>query len=273
MNLKNFKIDLLEKELSDYDIGIKWANVNFELEKYLLEEGYHSINEVPNGVPSEPLDDPALDEMFVWMPFNAANARILVQLPAPKKKSRIIPKIKSRLALINKKTIIGIGQFLGADERQEFYQFNFGPDLIPKDSYVVYDDEKILLEEPDKRLGNGIKERFFAEGGAGLQLAGAGGGFGGSKGGIPLPGAPVGFLWKPISESNGKLVVLVPEGGKNGGCSVNGEGGAYSGTANGGREHYRYSKPGGAYPPGVACVTVMGTFIIPDPALRYEGAG
>ena len=65
-------------------------------------------------------------------------------------------------------------------------------------------------------------------------------------------------LWKPVSESNGNCVVLLPSNmtGKVKGVTVRGpngqaiERGDYSSVANGGREHYRFNKPGGQYPAG-----------------------
>ncbi len=58
-----------------------------------------------------------------------------------------------------------------------------------------------------------------------------------------------GFLWKPVSDSNGNLVVLLPSqyNGKVSSVSVNGERGSFSGIANGNRTHWRFSKPGAAY--------------------------
>jgi hypothetical protein len=67
-------------------------------------------------------------------------------------------------------------------------------------------------------------------------------------------GGSGGFLWKPVSESNGKLVVLLPGSlrGKVSGCSISGsfgsETGSFAGdTHNGNRPHYRFSKSGGSY--------------------------
>lgn len=68
-----------------------------------------------------------------------------------------------------------------------------------------------------------------------------------------------GFLWKPTSDKNGDLVVLLPkkltgrveevrvlspDGKKTLGK------GKYSGVGNGDREHFRFSKPGSGYPDG-----------------------
>jgi hypothetical protein len=79
-----------------------------------------------------------------------------------------------------------------------------------------------------------------------------------------------GFLWKPISESDGKLVVLLPAS-QTGSVSYAElysslppseetllEKGRFSGdTHNGGRAHFRFSKPGGAYPDGAYVVATL----------------
>ena len=79
-----------------------------------------------------------------------------------------------------------------------------------------------------------------------------------------------GFLWKPISESNGNLVVLFPPN-LTGNISSAGiysslppsyenliEEGDFSGdNHNGGRAHFRFSKPGGSYPDGVYVVAQL----------------
>lgn len=69
-------------------------------------------------------------------------------------------------------------------------------------------------------------------------------------------GSTAGFLWKPESDSDGKLAVLLP-------TSLAGqiqnvvlkdsndtvlEEGRYAGNGNGGRDHYRFNAPGGSYP-------------------------
>lgn len=69
--------------------------------------------------------------------------------------------------------------------------------------------------------------------------------------GIGPTGQGGGFLWKPVSESTGKLAVLLPPQytGKVSGVYIAGagEGGAYGGVGNGGRTHWRFSKPGAQY--------------------------
>ena len=62
------------------------------------------------------------------------------------------------------------------------------------------------------------------------------------------------FLWKPESESNGKLVVLLPSSlrGQVSSCTISGsfgsENGSFAGdTHNGNRPHYRFSNHGSQY--------------------------
>jgi hypothetical protein len=68
-----------------------------------------------------------------------------------------------------------------------------------------------------------------------------------------------GFLWKPVSDKNGDLVVLLPKKltGKvhevrvlspDGKTTLST--GKYSGVGNGNREHFRFSEPGSSYPDG-----------------------
>lgn len=109
---------------------------------------------------------------------------------------------------------------------------------------------------------------FAGTGGAG----GSGGsGSGSSTPGLPLVGVPVGFLWKPISDSTGKLAVLVPAGA--GVVYVSGSAGDYGGNGNGGRDHYRFPQSGGAYGMNVNVTFGSNSVIIPDGSLRYEGVG
>ena len=95
-----------------------------------------------------------------------------------------------------------------------------------------------------------------------------------------------GFLWKPVSESDGRLVVLLPgslrgqlksvaiydQHPDNGGRQI--ERGRFSGdTHNGGRPHYRFDRAGSAYPDGVYVVAKLRdgrqeTFQINDSASR-----
>jgi hypothetical protein len=65
---------------------------------------------------------------------------------------------------------------------------------------------------------------------------------------------PSGFLWKPISESDGKLVILLPPSyvGRVEMVSVVRDGvivdvGRFAGVHNGGRPHYRFGSRGANY--------------------------
>ena len=72
-----------------------------------------------------------------------------------------------------------------------------------------------------------------------------------------LLGKTGGFLWKPISDKNGDLAILIPKqltGKVKEVRILNPDGtksiakGKYSGVGNGNREHYRFAKPGSGYP-------------------------
>ena len=93
-----------------------------------------------------------------------------------------------------------------------------------------------------------------------------------------------GFLWKPVSESTGDLVVLLPSayrGGRvastkvySGGAFL--EQGRYTGDANGNRPHYRFSKSGASYGKNITVVATLQdgvtqqSWSVPDGARRTE---
>ena len=85
-----------------------------------------------------------------------------------------------------------------------------------------------------------------------------------------------GFLWKPVSESNGNLVVLFPKDFTETfqSVTVNGESGNFSGFANGDRQHWRFSKSGAEYEaPAIVKAISMGgecEWVIPNPSERTE---
>jgi hypothetical protein len=97
-------------------------------------------------------------------------------------------------------------------------------------------------------------------------------------------GGDTGFLFKPVSDSDGKLAILLPPRLTGLAASVrllspSGdilESGRYSGNGNGGREHFRFNKPGGGYPDGLAVeVALKGgeivRYIIEETSERNEG--
>ena len=90
-----------------------------------------------------------------------------------------------------------------------------------------------------------------------------------------------GFLFKPVSDSTGKVAILMPPSltGKVQSVSIYSnnrvENGNYGGVGNGFREHFRFSEPGSKYPPNsqVRVTLYDGTthnVTIPNPLLRYE---
>lgn len=94
-----------------------------------------------------------------------------------------------------------------------------------------------------------------------------------------------GFLWKPVSDSDGKLVILLPTTMKGRVRSVrilspNGAEviarGRSTGYANGDRQHFRFTKKGAHFPDG-ALVSIVGfggterRLKIPDTGRRIEG--
>lgn len=89
------------------------------------------------------------------------------------------------------------------------------------------------------------------------------------------------FLWKPVSESDGKLVILLPNSMKGQVVSVSvqsgqtQETGRFSGdTHNGNRPHFRFTKPGSGYGSNIMVVAAgtsgMCSWTIPNGAQRFE---
>lgn len=88
------------------------------------------------------------------------------------------------------------------------------------------------------------------------------------------------FLWKPASESNGKLVILLPASIEASSVSISGpnvnETGSGSGRANGQRQHFRFGKSGKDMqgPVSVNITLANGgtkTITVANPAERMEG--
>lgn len=162
--------------------------------------------------------------------------------------------------------------------------------LVPSPEDVVQDFQEqidlrieISLEDStsaaESNPNSPLATNSSADGGAGGAGAGGSGGSGGSTGGEQIFGVDPGFLWKPVSESNGRLVVLLPRGTRSGNVSIRDSAnnlldtGKFSGIHNGGREHYRFSKPGSGYPENCKVVYNNVTVTIPNPSNRYEGGG
>jgi hypothetical protein len=93
-----------------------------------------------------------------------------------------------------------------------------------------------------------------------------------------------GFLYKPVSDSDGRLVVLLPPsmaGQIKRVSLVNAKGkvierGQFSGNANGGRDHFRFQRAGGKYPDNLEVRVTLATgkvmrYLIDETAKRQEG--
>jgi len=90
------------------------------------------------------------------------------------------------------------------------------------------------------------------------------------------------FLWKPNSESDGNLVILLPNAfrGRVQTCSITGgfgteEGNFTTDSHNGNRPHYRFSRPGAAYGNDINVQIVydgneIKSWRVPNGASRYE---
>lgn len=85
------------------------------------------------------------------------------------------------------------------------------------------------------------------------------------------------FLWKPVSVSNGNLVVILPAKFNNlidGPVTVNGTPGRFTSVANGNRSHWRYDKPGAAFGNNVVVKwTATGktyTVTVPNGGTRFQ---
>lgn len=97
--------------------------------------------------------------------------------------------------------------------------------------------------------------------------------------------APSGFLWKPISDSDGKLAILLPPSltSKAVGCRILSPDGTKvlasgrdGGVGNGDRQHYRFNQSGAAFPVGSIVEVNMrdGSTMkikIENPSVRLEG--
>ncbi len=104
----------------------------------------------------------------------------------------------------------------------------------------------------------------------------------GGRQAIPMDG-PNGFLFKPVSDSDGKLAVLLPERMTGRAESVvikDATGnvldrGRFTGVGNGDREHLRFSKPGERYGQNVIVEITLKDgrkvqYQIPDPSKRHD---
>ena len=99
--------------------------------------------------------------------------------------------------------------------------------------------------------------------------AGGGGGSITTFSGITSFGAlGTGAVWKPVSEGNGNLVVLLPSKYAQTTVVVGGDTGSFSGFTNGNRGTYRFPKPGSGYEPAVSVTIGDTSFTVDNPATR-----
>lgn len=79
-----------------------------------------------------------------------------------------------------------------------------------------------------------------------------------------------GFVWKPVSDGDGRLVVLLPASSDADPVFVNGEQGTYVGRTNGNRPTYRFSRPGSQYSAPALLQIGSGRWGVPNPGQRYD---
>ena len=205
------------------------------------------------------------------------------------------------------------GGTLTAEEGDKVYSDSFAASQLDSNTSVLFDDmgggndptkaveslEKALLlasaavgkldsgevtAETRSLSEESVTKAAFLSGVGAVGAATVGGT---SETGVATAASPVdgpnGFLFKPVSDSTGKLAVLAPESLADMIVSTvlkDAEGnkieeGTYSGNGNGGRDHYRFSKPGGSYPPNLSVeITLKNgavkSYTIPDPSKRYD---
>jgi hypothetical protein len=89
---------------------------------------------------------------------------------------------------------------------------------------------------------------------------------------LPPSGGPCagGFLWKPVSDVTGNLVVLFPSSSNPTRVNVNGENGQGVGRTNGNRPTFRFSKPGCAYGNNIVIDTNEGVCGVANGCNRTE---
>lgn len=101
--------------------------------------------------------------------------------------------------------------------------------------------------------------------------------------GNPIEGADNSFVWKPVSESDGNLVVLLPASlaGQVEGLTISGSFGSVAGSggelSNGNRPTYRFPQPGSAYGQNITVQAPLKsggvrTWTVPDGGSRVEAA-
>jgi hypothetical protein len=155
---------------------------------------------------------------------------------------------------------------LTAEEADKMYSQSFAAAQLDGNTEVLFDnrggpnDPTIAVATIEQALmGSRVKIEKFDSGAEKAPLRSL---LEPSTGKSALTGVTAGadgFLWKPESEKDKKLVVLLPPrlSGMVANVRLMGpsgeelETGRYSGNGNGGREHFRFSRAGGSYPDGL----------------------
>ena len=71
------------------------------------------------------------------------------------------------------------------------------------------------------------------------------------------------FLWKPVADNDGRLVVLLPANLTASTVTVKGESPtSYTGRGNGNRQHFRFGKAGSAYGQNVSVIAYAGGSVL-----------
>jgi hypothetical protein len=180
-----------------------------------------------------------------------------------------------------------------AEEADSMYSQAFAAAQLDENKEVLFDDRggpndptmAVAAMEQALLMSRAMVEKFDAgseaapvrslsEMSTGKMLAGSG---------VVAGSGDTGFLFKPVSESDGKLVVLLPPrlSGLVKGLTLVGpngevlEQGRYTGNGNGGREHFRFSKPGAQYPDGLTVQATLASgelvrYIIRETSDRAE---
>ncbi len=182
---------------------------------------------------------------------------------------------------------------LKTEEADSLYSQAFAAAQLDENKEVLFDDRggpndptmAVAAMEQALLLSRALVEKFDAgsEKAPERSLSEVSNGKVFSGGSVYPGGGDTGFLYKPVSESDGKLVVLLPPRltGLVKGLTLIGpngeiiEQGRYTGNGNGGREHFRFGKPGAQYPDGLTVQATLASgelvrYIIKETSQRAE---
>lgn len=202
----------------------------------------------------------------------------------------VSPEDATKKALISLKD----GGELTGEETNKIYSEAFAGAQLDNNTEALFDSRggpndptKAVASLETALLGARVKIESLGSGTEELKMRDvteASFGHNGAKvGTAAASGAGAGFLWKPISDSDGKLAILMPPSlaGQIQSLSLKTasgdliEEGKFGGNGNGGRDHYRFSKAGGSYPSGVVVEAMLKSgqlvkYTIDNPSDRVE---